>query len=167
MSSILDGFHRAEQYSKRLLINERYRHIIVSSERSWNTDSTQEISLRAESARVLICGDQLRFGVILIPKSFMMSLCWIFTPFGVVYSKYWFENGSCWDRLHLLVVWHMSSNLSSWRIIWFRFDQLMVSFRSCWRRETSSEVDMALRMRVSSAKWLIKEWCMHWWRSFM
>lgn len=69
--------------------------------------------------------------------------------------------------LFLLIVWHRSSNLSSWRIIWLWFDQVMVSLRSCWRRDTSEEVVMALRMRVSSAKWLMSEWLMQWWRSFI
>ena len=66
----------------------------------------------------------------------------------------------------VFVVWHSSSNFSSWSIILFCSDQYVAFVRSSCNKSTSWEVDMDFRILVSSAKLLATEWTMQEFRSF-
>ena len=81
ISSCLDGFHRAEQYSSLLLMSDLYRHIMVVSDLSLNTESAQEMSFRALLAIMLMWGDQFKSGVRFNPRSLTISEAMIGVPF--------------------------------------------------------------------------------------
>ena len=135
---ILIGFHKGEQYSRRLRTIDLYNVSITSVLLVWNTLKTHAAIRRALSVIVLIWGDQDRLWETMTPR----SRSWItgvrVFPWDVVYWNCSQMKGNSLRGLSLLALWQMYSNLSSCKVILFVSYHWITCSRSLWRVLTSS-----------------------------
>ena len=113
------------------------------------------------------CVDQDRSDVTVTPRSLKECTGSSSSPFDIVYIMHSETKGSSYIKLFLLLLWIMSSNLSSWSFMLLCLDHSITLSRSCCSNWTSCSHDICFDILVSSAKKLTLECMTHPWRSFM